>query len=529
MTAMSTTVAAPVSSPVQEALVRIRSRLVRPLPEDGLWGWLLPLAIAGVAAAMRFWRLGRPDTVVFDETYYSHDAWNLLKHGVELDKHSGDKTAGFVVHPPVGKWMIAVGQALFGNNAWGWRFSAAVVGSLSVLLIARIARRMFRSTALGCIAGLLLAFDGLEFVQSRVAMLDIFVMFWVLVAFGCLVLDRDHGRRRLATTLVAPLVDRDRGPWLGARPWRWACGFAIGAAAATKWNGVYWLPVFLVLALAWDAGARRCAGAYQPVRSALLYDGLFALVPFVVLPVVVYVVSWTGWFVSDATHAYNHDRYVHGQGTLGHAWAVWRGWLDYHRQMYHFHATLTSSHPYLSRPWGWLLLARPVAYFYGSPRTCGAAACSQEVLGIGNPAIWWMSIPALVLVAWAWIARRDWRAAAILLAFLIGYLPWFREDLHHRTMFLFYMTPVVPFMVLAVTMMTGSVLGRARATENRRMVGGIAAGIYLMGSVWTFAYFYPVLSGQVMTYEQWHNRMWLDSCDTQKHRDEHHENAPCWI
>src|SRR5206468_8222637 len=104
----------------------------------------------------------------------------------------------------------------------GWRFSAAVVGSLAVLMIARIARRLFRSTMLGCVAGLLLAFDGLEFVQSRVAMLDIFLMFWVLAAFGALVLDRDDGRRRLADRLGEIRAATARGPWLGMRPWRGA-------------------------------------------------------------------------------------------------------------------------------------------------------------------------------------------------------------------------------------------------------------------------------------------------------------------
>ena len=529
MARMSGAVATLEPAPERERHDRIRRRLVRPLPDDGWWGWLVPLAVAGVAAAMRFWRLGRPGSVVFDEVYYRHDAWNLLKHGVELDSNSHDTAPGFIVHPPLGKWMIAVGQAMFGNNAWGWRFSAAVIGSLSVLLIARIARRMFRSTALGGIAGLLLAFDGLAFVQSRVAMLDVFLMFWVLAAFGCLVLDRDQGRARLAERLTGPLAAGDRGPWLGARPWRWACGFCLGAATATKWDGLFWIPVFLVFAVLWDSGARRIAGAHQPLRSALLYDGLFALAPFVVLPAVVYTVSWTGWFVSDSAHAYNHDKYLHGQGMLGHAWAVFRAWIDYHRQIYHFHATLSSPHPYLSRPYGWLLLARPVAYYYASPHTCGAHTCSQEVLGIGTPLIWWLSIPALVVTAWAWVARRDWRAALIVVSFLAGYLPWFREDAHHRTMFLFYMTPVVPFMVLALTMAIGWVLGRRDASDRRRVIGGIVAGTYLLAVIWNFAYFYPVLAGETITYQQWHNRMWLDTCSTAKHRNEHVENAPCWI
>src|SRR5690242_17837278 len=298
--------AAVATAPAEELRSRARGRLQRPMPSDVLLGWLLPLVIAGLALAIRLWRITRPGKKVFDEVYYAHDAWNLLHHGVELDSGSHDKSPGFIVHPPLGKWMIAVGEAMFGNTPLGWRFSAAVVGSLSVLIIARTARRMFRSTALGCIAGGLLALDGLEFVQSRTSMLDIFLMFWVLAAFGALVRDRDDGRERL----LQRISDQPFGPFLGFRPWRWLCGFCLGAAAATKWDGIFWIPVFLLLALWWDAGARRVAGVRRPIVAALVVDGLLALVPFVLLGAVMYVVSWTGWFLSDGAHAWDHDKYV---------------------------------------------------------------------------------------------------------------------------------------------------------------------------------------------------------------------------
>ena len=109
-------------------LARIRARLVVPLPRDVLWGWLGPLLVTGLAAYLRFHRLGVPQAKVFDEVYYSHDAWSLLHHGVELNAH--DNGPGFVVHPPLGKWMIAFGEWVFGYNSYGWRFSAALVGTL---------------------------------------------------------------------------------------------------------------------------------------------------------------------------------------------------------------------------------------------------------------------------------------------------------------------------------------------------------------------------------------------------------------
>jgi dolichyl-phosphate-mannose--protein O-mannosyl transferase len=516
----------------RETTGRIRERLVRPLPADGWWGWLLPVALAAVAAVMRFSRITRPGSKVFDETYYAHDSWNLLKHGVELDSNSHDRTPGFIVHPPLGKWMIAFGELLFGNNPLGWRFSAALVGSLAVLMIARIARRLFRSTMLGCVAGVLLSFDGLEFVQSRVSMLDIFLMFWVLAAFGALLLDRDAGRRRLADAVDSATGLGRSDTWLGLRPWRWVCGFCLGAAMATKWDGIFWIPAFLVLALAWDWGARRTAGSQHPLRTALTRDGGFALLPFLLLPVAVYVASWAGWFASDGAHAYGHDRYVHaGQSWFAHDRAVFGGWLRYHWEIYDFHRHLDAAHPYLSRPFGWLLLSRPVAYYYGSPHGCGAGSCSQEVLGVGTPAIWWATVPALIAVLWRMLGRLDWRAAAILVAFLAGYAPWFYEDHDHRTMFLFYLLPDVPFMVLALTLALGIVIGGARVSQVRRAIGAVVAGAYLLVVVANFVWLYPVLSGEVITFDQWHDRMqpvdW--TCGAPAHRNEHHELAGCWI
>src|SRR5215471_4466394 len=197
----------------------LRARLVPPMPAGAFWGWAGPLLVTVFGAVLRFNRLGDPHAVIFDETYYVPDALGILRFGVEHnyvskrdalmlhgDPHVFTHGGEFVVHPPFGKVLIAGGEWLFGLSPFGWRFASAVVGSLSILLLARIARRMTRSTLLGCFAGLLLALDGLEFVMSRTALLDIFVMFWVLAAFGCLVVDRDAYRAKLAAAMTGDAV-----------------------------------------------------------------------------------------------------------------------------------------------------------------------------------------------------------------------------------------------------------------------------------------------------------------------------------
>jgi dolichyl-phosphate-mannose-protein mannosyltransferase len=579
----SATVAQPAPAPSEDAraqaVARIRGRLLSPMPADRVLGWVLPLLVTAAAGLLRFWHLTRPpgptlrssSGLVFDEVYYAHDSFMLLRHGVETSNdchHAGIGVCPeFIAHPPLGKWMMAFGEWLFDHgrtavimvnhkpevfpaSTLSFRFSAALCGTLAVLMIARIARRLFRSTALGCVAGLLLGLDGLEFVESRTGLLDIFILFWVVAAFGALLIDRDHVRQRLAARIDGPLTESDWRPWLGVRPWRWVAGLCIGAATAVKWSGGYYIPALLLLAIVWDWQARRIcyeATRVRPVMSAALWvtlaqDLTYSLLPLVVLPAAVYLASWTGWFLSDGAHAYDHDWAVRsGQGTLGHFWAVLRGWWHYQGEIWGFSknlTTATSGHPYLSRPWGWLLLARPIAYFYNGSfsnptAACGASTCSQEVLAIGNPAIWWVSIGAFVACLWRWLGRGDGRGLTILLPFLAGYLPWCWLDLHlvdggRRVMFFYYMVPEVPFMVLAVTFAVGLVLGmRDRPRSAVRRHGGLAiATAYLGVVIGMFVFFYPVLAAKPIPYDAYRHRIWFNQCGEKSQKL---ENAPCWF
>ncbi|HEV2889193.1 MAG TPA: phospholipid carrier-dependent glycosyltransferase [Frankiaceae bacterium] len=487
--------------------------LWRPIPGNALLGWLGPIAVTLFGFALRFYRLATPAKTAFDEVYYSCDAQTLVRFGYE-HAHRPDNVCiidkvgepAYVVHPPLGKWLIGIGELIFGYDpnggsraAFGWRIAACVFGALSILVVARMGRRLFRSTLLGCFAGMLLALDGLHFVQSRMAMLDVFLMFFVVAAAACLVADRDWGRRRLSERLGEDLSFP--GPSLGLRPWRVATGVMLGAAIGVKWSAVYYVPALALVAFAWDVGARRAAGIPRPFRAALRRDAWTAFV-FVatVVPVVTYVGTWSGWFVTDGGW-----RRSCGNPSWGDGCGPIKGWLAYHQQVYDFHVHLDSSHAYESKPYGWLFLARPVAYFYETPRE----GTAQAVLGIGTPAIWWGSVIALGGCVWGWISRRDWRASFILVAFAAGYVPWFWPS--DRTEFLFYALPAVPFMCLALAYCAGLALGRPGDSPQRRQIGAAGVGAYALLVILNFYYLYPILAAEIVPYETWHSRMWFSS------------------
>ncbi|WP_232778445.1 dolichyl-phosphate-mannose--protein mannosyltransferase [Carbonactinospora thermoautotrophica] len=511
-----------VSATERRAWPPLRERLAPPLPSRGLAGWVGPLAILLLGGYLRFRNLGEPRTLVFDETYYAKDAWSLLRTGYEHswpDKADAAVVAGhpsfldrasFVVHPPVGKWVIAVGEWLFGMNAFGWRFMLALLGTLSILLVARIARRLTRSDLLGVVAGLLLAVDGLHLVMSRTALLDGVLMFWLLAAFGCLLLDRDQTRARLAAIAERqPERLAGSGPRLGWRPWRIAAAVFLGLACATKWNGVWYLAGFAALVVLWDLGARRAAGVRHPC-TRLVPDALTTGTVFFGIGLAVYLASWAGWFATDGGW---DRRWADTHPAAGLATLIpdaLRSLWHYHAAMWHFHTTLRASHPYMSHPWGWLVLARPVSYFYENQNVtgCGGDPCVREILALGTPALWWLAAAALPYLAWRALARRDWRASAVLLAVAAGWLPWFLYS--ERTIFYFYAAAFTPFLVLAATLTLGTILGPP-VPGPRRTWGAITAGLLVLLVVLSFAYFHPLFVGDPLTTSEWNNRMWLRS------------------
>ncbi|MEV0150266.1 MULTISPECIES: phospholipid carrier-dependent glycosyltransferase [unclassified Nonomuraea] len=506
-------------------------RLVPPMQGTPLWGWLGPVLVAVFGGILRFVRLGEPRAIVFDETYYIKDAYSLLTFGVErytlgdaknpvadrrimtgdLDiwKHCPDPAdcAAFVAHPPLGKWMIAAGEWMFGMTPFGWRFAAAVVGTLSILVLARVARRMTRSTLLGCLAGLLLALDGLHLVLSRTALLDIFLMFWVLAGFACLVADRDWARGRLAARYeTSPLTSY--GPRLGLRPWRVAAGVCLGAACAVKWSGIFFLVAFAVLSFAWDMGARRATGLREPYKGAFSLDLPAAGAALVLAPALTFLASWGSWFAHDGGYGRGWERAT-SSGPLFFVVDSVRSWLNYQVQVLGFHTGLDTYHQNMSEPWTWPVLFRPVTFHYvGGRAGCGASVCSETVIGAGTPALWFAAWLALLGLVVRYSAIRDWRAGAVLLAVAAGWLPWFYYAIaDNRTMYLFYMIPVVPFMVLGLTLVAGLVLGREDARPARRAVGGAAVGALALVVLIDFWWLSPVLTAELITQAQWWARM----------------------
>lgn len=508
-------------------------RLRDPMPTDRLNSWLLAAGITLFAFFLRMINVSRPAGLVFDETYYAKDAWSLWHFGFERnwaddanakilhgDLSGLEDGAAFVVHPPLGKWLIGLGEQLFGFNSFGWRFMPLVFGSLLVLVVFRLARRLSRSTLIGVVAAILLTFDGLAFAMSRIALLDIFQATITVAAVLCLVIDRDWFRNKLADYLeenqLSDLGERF-GPGILWRPWRLTAGVLFGLACAVKWNSVYVLAAFAVLSVAWDLGARRLAGAGKKSWETLISEAPLAFLYLVVAALPAYLVTWTGWLVSDQGYdrnwgAENPDALpVKLLGKpLGSLW-------KYHKDTYDFHTgdfIHQATHTYSAHPAGWLVIARPIGIdavndiVPGTDGCPGPDNCLRVISGLGTPVLWWIGVFALVAALVWWIGTRDWRFGVPVVGVASVWLPWFGQT--DRPLFFFYAIMIIPFTVTAVALAMGKVLGETDDV-NRRRRGAIVCGVFMALVLINFAYIYPLLTDGLLRHSQWLQRMWLKS------------------
>ncbi|HIW63660.1 MAG TPA: phospholipid carrier-dependent glycosyltransferase [Candidatus Stackebrandtia excrementipullorum] len=483
----------------------LRARLTGDRPTDRLRCWITVATVTTFAAVLRLIGLTHPKGLIFDEIYYAQDAHQLLDHGVEWNVDSD--TGSYVAHPPFGKWCIALGEWLFGYNEFGWRIGSVVAGVASVVLVILLARKLTGSTMLGGAAGLLMSMDGLHFVLSRTALLDIFLMVFVLAAFYCIVLDREHQRRRWLKA-----VENGIDPTAGDRPhftipwWRVAAGVLSGLAMGVKWSALWFILLLIVVTYVWEYQLRRTLRTPRPLRDTLL-DETGWVTAFGLLSVGTYLATWTGWFASDdgSFRHWRADQGMEEPPVLGALHNLW----EYHVDVLEFHENLSSEHTYQSWPWQWLLNVRPVVFFWSSDVDCGTERCASEVLLLGTPLLWWAFIPALIAVLWWAVVKRDWRAWAILAGVFAGIAPWLLYP--DRTMFFFYAIPAQPFLVMAVVFAMGMAIGPRTASPERRLTGALACAGFMVLVALCFAYFWPLYTGQVMPYDDWHARIWLGS------------------
>lgn len=514
-------------------------------PTDRLRGWLVTIFLTAIGGFLRFWNLGyatdgagpgQQGTPLFDEKYYAVQAAEVLRNGGVED----NQAYGVVVHPPLGKQLIAIGEWLFGYTPFGWRFASALAATIIIALTIRVVRRMTGSTLIGAIGGVLIICDSVSHVLGRAALLDVFTELFTLAAFCCLIADRDQVRRRLQAAAFDGFLDEKPRRWvpfrawaqrsgipLGARWWRFACGVLLGLDTGIKYSGIYYVAAFGIITVIWDITARRAAGIRHPVTAVVRRDLLPSLWSLAVVPIAVYIATWWAWLFSETgypRHLYCADA-SNPCGTWNSPSGFWQ-WLAelWHNSLWQwtwkmldFHSTLLTPsdpgqrHPWESKPWSWPLGTRPVLTYVASGQPCGDGTndCVGRIFIVALPAMWWLALFVAVWALWRAIGRLDWRFAAVLVGYGAGYLPWFANL--DRQMYFFYVAPLAPFLVIGISLVLGDILGKTEVGVERRFLAVAVVALYVGLVVADFMFVWPILNGTPITSDELQLRIWLPS------------------
>jgi len=397
----------------------------------------------------------------FDEVYHARTAYEFM-----TGRYSYENT-----HPPLGKCFIALGMLIFGVSPFGWRIMGTLFGIAMLPVIYLFGKKMFKETWLSTIVTVLFAVDFMHFTQSRIATIDVFITFFVLLMYFFMYCytKRSFYDKSFPVTMVI----------LGLS------GVSMGLGIASKWTGVY-AGAGLAVIFFIDAYRRVTEYKYalknptaetngisheKVVRNFKSYTMITAtvcVVSFIVIPMIIYILSYIPF--RDGIN----------DGLLN---VIGRNQIS----MFNYHSDLNATHPYSSNWYQWPFIWKPMFYYSKQISDTVTAGISA----FGNPAVWYAGIPAALYMLYLSIAKKDRNALFLLLGYLAQYLPWM---LVSRCVFIYHYFPSVPFVILMVVYSIKKLVGK---DKNRKTI----AYVYVAFAILLFVMFYPVLSGHDVSYD----------------------------
>ena len=388
------------------------------------------------------------DTVPLRPSYMNSSYFDEIYHARTALEHVENVYPYEITHPPLGKEIIGLGIRLFGMTPFGWRFMGTLFGVLMLPVLYVFLKRMSRSSAAASCGTVIFAFDFMHFVQTRIATIDTYSVFFILLMYLFMWRFVSGGR------------------------WRYLAlsGLFFGLGAASKWTCIYAGAGLAVIWLAYWISRRREPGFI----GRFFLNCAFCLVFFVAVPLAVYYVSYYHYGTASGLEG--------GLGMLfdrDYLKIVW----DNQVYMWEYHSDLVSEHPYASRWFQWLVDARPILYYleyYDDGVTKSAFGAFM------NPIFCWTGLIAVIANGILAVRDRDGRAAFIVLGYLAQLLPWV---LVTRLTFAYHYFPSEIFLILALGHVWGRLAELGAPNWRRNMYSVTAVSTAL------FVAFYPVLTG----------------------------------
>jgi len=416
----------------------------------------------------------------FDEIYHSRTAYEYLHHLPPTEP----------THPPLGKVIISAGVAAFGMTPFGWRIMGVLFGIAMIPAIYCFAKHLFRKSGYAFVAAFLFAFDFMHFTYTRIGVIDCFAVFFIILIYYYMYryFMMNFFEERLWRTFVPLLLS----------------GVFFGLGAATKWIAVFcgaglamilfislgrrfyeYLKARIILELQKNGTAVGSIAENQAIVRTffpkLIFTLMWCILAFVVIPAAIYMLSYLPFMMTDAP----------GYGLAD----VFR----LQNYMYKYHHTMQITHPFSSVWWEWPIIKKPLWLYMGKDVPAGQIS---SIVAMGNPAIWWAGVPAIIAVAGIALCRKDKGMLVVLLAASSQYVPWMIRPTDLTFIFHFFAT--TPFMILCLTYVF-------KVISDKLPKFKYAVFGYLLLVLFLFFMFYPILSGAIVsksfvaTYLRWFN------------------------
>jgi dolichyl-phosphate-mannose-protein mannosyltransferase len=496
--------------------------------------WLILAAICLFAFGARIFRLGEIKSYTFDEVYHAVTAKLIHRNDPQAyewwNPPVEPDTAVDWLHPPLAKYTQAFAMIFFGETPFGWRISAVVFGTAVIFVTAEFTRYLFNDRRLALLAALLASFDGLLLTQSRIAMNDIHVTFAILMTFWVYA----WYRKTLQKLITHP---QQKNQLLGTlRLSMFLSGMTAGLAMGTKWSGLFGLVVLWVFELSFLIFNLR---AIAPKKIDAFKEIVLRVGIFIILPFVMYVLSYSHMFLQGKTLVCNQQYAEEGKCYCNQESSMWVDWMktiaggdparwealearggckrlishfsELHKQIWWYQTTLKATHGYQSRPLDWFLNLRPV-WFYVSYQNDKIA----NIYAQGNPALFWfgdiaalgslvfLSIQAAKTISTPLKTKSrklgqklhyfvstmtdiDTNLGKLFYLTVTYFAVWLPWEASPRIMFFYHYTPAVPLLAILLAYWL------LRLAEIRK-VRALAAGVVITIGL-TFLIFYPNWTG----------------------------------
>ena len=375
----------------------------------------------------------------FDEIYHARTAWEHL-HRIEPYE---------ITHPPLGKIIIGMGIRLFGMTPFGWRFSGTLFGTLMLPIMYIFLKKLFGGMEIPAAGTIVFASDFMHFTQTRIATIDSYAVFFILLMYLFMYQFITEGKKRdLALS-----------------------GLFFGFGAASKWTCLYAGAGLAVLWLIWVI--RELRSGRLKLRGFLKNVG-FCIVFFIIVPCVIYYLSYRPYALAKRGMPLLSGDYLNMV-------------IDNQKYMFNYHSGVDAEHPYSSRWYQWILDVRPILYYLVYHDDGTRSAFGAFV----NPALCWGGLMCLFVLIAPAVFRKDRRAQFILIGYLAQLVPWMFID---RVVFEYHYFPCTVFLVMAVSYVFE--LYRLNVRKWRIPIWG-----FVILSVTLFIMFYPAISGRAVRNE----------------------------